>query len=147
MWLCGWSQAALPPRCLPITAAPLREPQQTRRWLALPSAPLPNPASSRACTPPHTRIRSRSTAREPPSSRLLCLLLPLCCRLKGVHPINAGLWGRSANITVKANHGNWGKVGARHFVFWLPSLCCTGGSSQRSCLRSWRASGEARSGK
>ena len=46
-----------------------------------------------------------------------------CCRLKGVHPINAGLWGRSANITVKANHGNWGKVGPGRlpafFVRWM----------------------------
>ncbi|KAI7839152.1 hypothetical protein COHA_007155 [Chlorella ohadii] len=30
--------------------------------------------------------------------------------LKDVHPINAGLWGRTANITAKASHGNWGKV-------------------------------------
>jgi len=39
-----------------------------------------------------------------------------CCRLKDVHPINAGLWGRTANITAKASHGNWGKVSGCAFL-------------------------------
>lgn len=36
---------------------------------------------------------------------------PLRARsFEGMHAINAGLWGRSANITVVGDHGNWGRV-------------------------------------
>lgn len=30
--------------------------------------------------------------------------------LTNVHAINAGLWGRTANISLTGSHGNWGKV-------------------------------------
>jgi len=31
-------------------------------------------------------------------------------RLPKVHPLNVGLWGRTANITQTGFHGNWGRV-------------------------------------
>lgn len=40
-------------------------------------------------------------------------LLAVCCRFSGVHRLNAGLWGRQANITLSSNGGRgeeWGKV-------------------------------------
>lgn len=30
--------------------------------------------------------------------------------VQGVHPINAGLWGRKARIGQSGNHGEWGKI-------------------------------------
>lgn len=101
---------------------------------------LPKPSSHRAASAP--ALLMPLAAPSPPPGH----------RLKGVHPINAGLWGRSANITVKANHGNWGKVGSRGawraaaaampwgaFCPKEPQLASAGGGS-RSC---WRAQAAA----
>ena len=44
------------------------------------------------------------------SERLVPLSVPLCRRLPKVHPLNVGLWGRTANITQTGFHGNWGRV-------------------------------------
>lgn len=46
---------------------------------------------------------------------------PPCCRFSGVHRLNAGLWGRQANITLSSNGClgcEWGKV-----------CCCPAGLS------------------
>lgn len=65
-----------------------------------------------------------------------------------MHPINAGLWGRTANITVKASHGNWGKASA----YLLGSGCWLADCAlyvHRACIDcAWSSSdwGTARTG-
>lgn len=59
-------------------------------------------------------------------------LLPHPCRLlrlDKMHALNAGLWSRSANITVTGDHGAWGRVRGRGVQGSPSSGSCRGDCS------------------